>query len=127
MAARLGAHATFPSGARLPERVDAVFETVGEATWAHSMKSLKPGGVIVVSGSTSGPAPSADLQRLFFLQLRVIGSTMGTRDELANLLKFVANKGITPEIGLELPMEKAVDGFRAMLDGDTAGKIVFTR
>jgi len=67
VAARLGAHATFPSGARLPERVDAVFETVGEATWAHSMKALKPGGVIVVSGSTSGPAPSADLQRLFFL------------------------------------------------------------
>jgi D-arabinose 1-dehydrogenase-like Zn-dependent alcohol dehydrogenase len=127
VAARLGAHATFLSGARLPERVDAVFETVGEATWAHSMKALKPGGVIVVSGSTSGPAPSADLQRLFFLQLRVIGSTMGTRDELANLLKFVANKGITPEIGLELPMEKATDGFRAMLDGDTAGKIVFTR
>jgi NADPH:quinone reductase-like Zn-dependent oxidoreductase len=127
VATRLGAHATFPSGARLPERVDAVFETVGEATWAHSMKALKPGGVIVVSGSTSGPAPSADLQRLFFLQLRVIGSTMGTRDELASLLKFVANKGIAPEVGLELPMEKAVDGFRAMLDGNTAGKIVFTR
>jgi D-arabinose 1-dehydrogenase-like Zn-dependent alcohol dehydrogenase len=110
----------------LPERVDGVFETVGEATWAHSMRALKPGGVIVVSGSTSGPAPSADLQRLFFLQLRVIGSTMGTRDELANLLHFVANAGIAPEIGLELPMEKAADGFRAMLDGDTAGKIVFT-
>jgi NADPH:quinone reductase-like Zn-dependent oxidoreductase len=126
LAARLGAHATFASGARLPERVDGVFETVGEATWAHSMRALKPGGVIVVSGSTSGPAPSADLQRLFFLQLRVIGSTMGTRDELANLLHFVANAGIAPEIGLELPMEKAADGFRAMLDGDTAGKIVFT-
>ena len=96
VAARLGAHATFPSGARLPERVDAVFETVGEATWAHSMQALKPGGVIVVSGSTSGPSPSADLQRLFFLQLRVIGSTMGTRDELADLLKFVANAGIDP-------------------------------
>lgn len=127
LAERLGAHAAFPTGARLPERVDGVFETVGEATWAHSMRSLKPGGVIVVSGSTSGPAPSADLQRLFFLQLRVIGSTMGTREELANLLSFVANAGIVPEIGLELPMEKAADGFRAMLDGDTAGKIVFTR
>ncbi len=127
LAERLGAHAAFPSGARLPERVDGVFETVGEATWAHSMRALKPGGVIVVSGSTSGPAPSADLQRLFFLQLRVIGSTMGTRDELASLLSFVANAGIAPEIGLELPMEKAADGFRAMLDGDTAGKIVFTR
>jgi NADPH:quinone reductase-like Zn-dependent oxidoreductase len=127
VAERLGAHATFPSGERLPDRVDAVFETVGEATWSHSMRALKPGGAIVVSGSTSGPNPGADLQRLFFLQLRVIGSTMGTRTELADLLTFVANTGITPEIGLELPLERAEEGFRAMLEGDTSGKIVFTR
>jgi NADPH:quinone reductase-like Zn-dependent oxidoreductase len=127
LATELGAHAVFESGARLPERVHAVFETVGEATWKHSMRALEPGGTIVVSGSTSGPNPPADLQRLFFLQLRVVGSTMGTRDELADLLAFVATAGITPQIGLELPMEKAADGFRAMLEGDTAGKIVFTR
>jgi NADPH:quinone reductase-like Zn-dependent oxidoreductase len=127
VAEKLGAHATFATGERLPGKVDAVFETVGDATWAHSMRALKPGGVIVVSGATSGPNPGADLQRLFFLQMRVIGSTMGTRDELANLLEFVANAGIDPEIGLELPMERAEDGFRAMLAGDTAGKIVFTR
>jgi NADPH:quinone reductase-like Zn-dependent oxidoreductase len=66
VAERLGADATFPSGSRLPSRVDAVFETVGEATWAHSVRSLKPGGTIVVSGSTSGPNPGADLQRLFY-------------------------------------------------------------
>jgi NADPH:quinone reductase-like Zn-dependent oxidoreductase len=127
LAEKLGAHATFPSGERLPGKVDAVFETVGEATWGHSMRALKPGGVIVVSGSTSGPNPGADLQRLFFLQLRVVGSTMGTRDELADLLTFVAATGITPEIGLELPMERAEEGFRAMLEGETSGKIVFTR
>jgi NADPH:quinone reductase-like Zn-dependent oxidoreductase len=127
VAERLGAHATFPSGERLPERVDAVFETVGDATWSHSMRALKPGGVIVVSGSTSGPNPGADLQRLFFLQLRVLGSTMGTRQELADLLRFVENAGISPAIGLELPMDRAEEGFRAMLEGDTAGKIVFTR
>ena len=126
LAEKLGAHATFESGARLPERVDAVFESVGEATWAHSMKSLRPGGAIIVCGATSGPQPGADLQRLFFLQLRVEGSTMGTRDELADLLKFVANAGIVPEVGLELPMDQAEEGFRAMLDGNTAGKIVFT-
>ena len=103
-----------------------MFETVGEATWAHSMRALKPGGTIVVSGSTSGPNPGADLQRLFFLQLRVIGATMGTRGELADLLAFVATAAITPEVGLELPMERAEEGFRAMLEGDTSGKIVFT-
>jgi NADPH:quinone reductase-like Zn-dependent oxidoreductase len=127
VAERLGAHATFPSGERLPERVDGVFETVGDATWSHSMRALKPGGVIVVSGSTSGPNPGADLQRLFFLQLRVLGSTMGTRQELVDLLRFVENAAISPEIGLELPMDRAAEGFRAMLDGDTSGKIVFTR
>jgi NADPH:quinone reductase-like Zn-dependent oxidoreductase len=126
LASSLGAHATFESGARLPERVEAVFETVGKATWSHSMKALKPGGVIVVSGSTSGPDANAELQRLFFLQLRVVGSTMGTRDELADLLKFCELTGVRPEIGVELPMEQAPKGFEAMLAGDTAGKIVFT-
>ena len=104
-----------------------VFETVGEATWSHSLRALKPGGIVVCSGSTSGPNPPADLQRLFFLQLRVVGSTMGTLDELRDLLSFVDTAGITPEVGLELPMDQAEDGFRAMVDGKTAGKIVFTR
>ncbi|HTK63315.1 MAG TPA: zinc-binding dehydrogenase [Pseudonocardia sp.] len=127
LAEKLGAHATYGSGERLPEKVDGVFETVGEATWSHSLRALKPGGIVVCSGSTSGPNPPADLQRLFFLQLRVVGSTMGTLDELRDLLSFVDTAGITPEVGLELPMEQAEDGFRAMIDGKTAGKIVFTR
>ena len=96
---------TFESGARLPERVDAVFETVGDATWAHSMRALKPGGVDRrLRRRPAARTRRADLQRLFFLQLRVIGSTMGTRDELADLLTFVTNAGIAPEIGLELPL-----------------------
>ncbi|OLF08776.1 Zn-dependent oxidoreductase [Actinophytocola xinjiangensis] len=127
LATRLGAHETFESGARLPEKVDAVFETVGKATWAHSMRSVKPGGTIVVSGSTSGPDPSADLQRLFFTQVRVVGSMMGTRDELASLLEFCRLTGIRPQIGTELPLADAATGFGQMLSGETAGKIVFTR
>ena len=126
VAARLGAHETFEPGTRLPERVDAVFETVGEATWAHSLRALKPGGIIVCSGATSGPNPSADLRRVFFLQLRVVGSTMGTLEELQDLLAFTAQAEIVPEIGLELPLERAEEGFQAMLDGETSGKIVFT-
>ena len=127
LATDLGAHQVFESGARLPEKVDGVFETVGKATWSHSMRALKPGGVIVVSGSTSGPDPSADLQRLFFLQLRVVGSTMGTREELADLLRFCDIAGIKPTIGSELPMTDAKAGLEAMLAGETAGKIVLTR
>lgn len=127
LATELGAHGVFASGARLPERVDGVFETVGEATWAHSLRSLRPGGVLVCSGATSGANPGADLQRLFFLQLRVIGSTMGTRDELRDLIALLDLTGIRPRIGLELPLERAPEGFAAMQSGDTAGKIVFTR
>ena len=127
LAESLGAHATVESGARLPERVDAVFETVGKATWSHSMKALKPGGIVVISGATSGDASAAELQRLFFLQLRVVGSTMGTREELGDLLSFCALNGLRPQIGSELPMERAEEGLKNMLDGETAGKIVFTR
>ena len=75
-------------GARLPDRVDAVLETVGEATWDHSLKALRPGGTLVVSGSTSGPMAVSDLRRVFFHQLSIVGSTMGTREELVALQHF---------------------------------------
>src|SRR5881397_3696565 len=64
----LGAEHAFESGARLPGRVDGVMETVGEATWSHSIKSLKPGGVLVISGATTGFSPGAELNRIFFTQ-----------------------------------------------------------
>jgi NADPH:quinone reductase-like Zn-dependent oxidoreductase len=121
----LGAHEALPSGSRLPERVDAVMETVGEATWGASLRALKPGGVLVISGATSGPNPPADLARVFFLQLRVVGSTMGTRAELADLLQFLQTTGVRPRIDRTLPLERAGDGFAAMAAGDVAGKIVF--
>src|SRR5581483_6306795 len=69
----LGADQAFEPGARLPERVDAVMETTGQATWKHSIRALKPGGTIVISGATTGDAPPAELTRIFFLQLSVIG------------------------------------------------------
>lgn len=126
LACELGADAAFEPGSRLPERVDAVLDTVGEATWAHSMKSLRPGGRLVTCGATSGPNPPAELNRLFFLQLSVIGSTMGTRDELSALISFLVTSGVRPRIGRELPLRDAAEGFAAMADGSTAGKIVFT-
>jgi D-arabinose 1-dehydrogenase-like Zn-dependent alcohol dehydrogenase len=122
----LGADRAFESGARLPERVDVVLETVGEATWGHSVRSLKPGGTIVVSGATTGHAPPAELNRVFFLQLSVVGSTMGTRDELERLIRFCVEKDVRPVIDRTLPLSDAREGFGAMLSGDFVGKIVFT-
>jgi NADPH:quinone reductase-like Zn-dependent oxidoreductase len=124
----LGAHEVFESNARLPRRVDAVMETVGKATWSHSVKALRPGGTIVISGTTSGPNPdNAELTRVFFLQLRVIGSTMGTRGELAALTELLDVSGVRPVIDRVLPLEQATEGFAAMADGDLFGKVVFTR
>jgi len=125
-ALQLGAHEVFEPGARLPARVDAVLETVGKVTWGHSMKSLRPGGTLVVSGATTGADPSADLNRLFFLQLRVIGSTMGTRDELAGLLSLLAATGVRPQIDAEIPLASAADAFARMHAGDVVGKLVLT-
>src|SRR6266536_272679 len=125
-AVELGAHQAFASGARLPERVDAVIETVGAATWSHSLKSLRPGGRVVISGATSGAVPPADLTRVFFLQLSVVGSTMGTRDQFGRLLRFCEQTGVRPLIDTELPLDRAREGFAAMLEGDLFGKIVFT-
>src|SRR3954447_18090466 len=127
-ALELGADRAFASGARLPERVDAVMETVGAVTWAHSLRSLRPGGTVVISGATSGPNPdSTELNRIFFLQLRVIGSTMGTRAELAQLVSFLDATGTKPLVDRVLPMTEARDGFAAMEGGDVFGKVVFTR
>jgi NADPH:quinone reductase-like Zn-dependent oxidoreductase len=127
-ALEIGAHEVFESGARLPVKVDAVMETVGRATWSHSIRSLRPGGAIVISGTTSGPKlDDAELTRIFFLQLRVIGSTMGTRSELASLVSLLDASGARPLIDRTLPMEQARDGFAAMAEGDVFGKIVFTR
>lgn len=126
-ALELGAHEVFDSGERLPVRVDAVMETVGAATWSHSVRSLRPGGTIVISGATSGDAPErAELTRIFFQQMRVHGSTMGTRDELRGLVDFMANTGLRPLIDETLPMDQAARGLGRIIDGDVFGKIVLT-
>ncbi len=122
----LGADDAFEPGARLPERVDAVMESVGEATWSHSLKSLRPGGRVVVCGSTSGPNPPADLARVFFLQLSVIGSTMGTRDELEQLLTFCAAHSLTPMIDRTYPLAEADQAIARLASGEGFGKIVVT-
>jgi len=127
-ALELGAHGAFASGERLPERVDAVMETVGAATWSHSLRSLRQGGTVVISGATSGYDPkSTELNRIFFLQLRVVGSTMGTRDELLRVARFCESTGIRPQIDSALPLEQARDAFARLESGDVFGKVVLTR
>ncbi len=123
----LGADQAFESGARLPERVDAVMETVGEPTWDHSVKSLTQGGTLVVTGATGGHRAVTDLRQIFFLQKRIIGSTMGTRDELSRLMRLMAETGLRPVVDSVLPLEEAATAFQRLASGDVFGKIVLTR
>ncbi|PJI93927.1 zinc-binding dehydrogenase [Luteimicrobium subarcticum] len=125
-ALRLGAAGAFESGARLPDRVDAVIETVGRATWSHSVRSLRPGGTLVTAGATTGDPETAELTRIFFTELRVQGVTMGTRDDLAALLAFVARTGVRPTIDSTVPLAGVAEGFHRLASGDHVGKVVVT-
>lgn len=124
LAVELGATEAFESGARLPEKVDVVIETVGEATWGHSMRVLRPGGTIVIAGATSGMNPPADLGRIFYLQQRILGSTGCTRSELVAMLRMMESTGARPRIDRRIALKDIKIGFQAMIDGDLRGKIV---
>jgi len=111
------------SGARLPERVGVVIETVGSATFDHSMKCAAPGGRIVVSGATSGHLATVDLRRVFALQLEILGSSMGTPDELAALLALF-DGGVVPVVDAVLGFSEVRSAFEKLATGDVFGKIV---
>lgn len=125
-ALEMGAHAVFDSGQRLPHRVDLVIETVGKATWSHSIRSLRPGGRLVVSGATTGGQPPADLNHVFFRQLSVIGSTMGTAAELRRLIDMCEATGLRPPIDAEYPLADARSAFERLAAGEVRGKLVLT-
>lgn len=120
----LGAAEVFEPGARLPAKVDSVFDTVGEATWSHSLRALRPGGRLVVSGATSGAFPPADLGRIFAGQLSVIGTTMGTRGQLSRLIEFCVRTGVRPVIDRVLSLSEVRDGLAALDAGEVFGKVV---
>ncbi|MFI7670944.1 zinc-binding dehydrogenase [Nocardia sp. NPDC049526] len=123
-AEKLGAETSFEPGARLPHRVDAVMDTVGAATWAHSMRSVRDGGSIVVSGATSGAHPPAELAHIFYRQVSVVGSMLGTCDQLSELGAFCVAHGIDPVIDRVLPMTRAREGLAALESNAVFGKVV---
>ena len=121
-----GAHEVFLSGGRLPQRVDIVVDSVGEATWSHSLKSLRPGGTVVTCGATSGPNANADLNRVFYQQLSIIGSTGCTLPELIALMRLMETAGLRPPISQIVTLDNVREGFEALISGAHRGKIAVT-
>ncbi|KAG4431747.1 hypothetical protein IFR05_012781 [Cadophora sp. M221] len=121
---KLGAEKAFASGETLPEKADAVFDTSGEATWKHSINSVKTGSTVVTCGGHSGRFIPMEVSHVFVEQLNVNGSYLGTLEEFKDLIAFVVAKSIKPHIGVVLPMAQTVEGFQKMIDGKKDGKIV---
>jgi NADPH:quinone reductase-like Zn-dependent oxidoreductase len=120
--AALGATAVEP-GARLPERVEVVIESVGAPTFDHSMKCSAPGARIVVCGATGGHRPTVDLRRVFGMRLEILGSTMGTREELVALLDLLVASDIRPTIDSTYGFTAVADAFARLESGEIFGKV----
>jgi NADPH:quinone reductase-like Zn-dependent oxidoreductase len=120
----MGAAAAYDSAAaRWPVEADVVIESVGPATWEQSVRSLKPGGRLVVCGGTSGPKVEVNLPRLFFKQFEIIGSTMGSYEEFDQVSALVA-QGLPVHVDRVYRLEEYVDALARLEDGEQLGKIV---
>jgi NADPH:quinone reductase-like Zn-dependent oxidoreductase len=123
-ALELGATGAVAPGERLPARADLVIETVGAATWSHSVRSVRPGGTVVVAGATTGDPAAMEIQRLFFLEIAVLGATMGSRQDLEQLLAFLARTGVRPVVDSTVPLARVGDGLARLARGEQFGKVV---
>ncbi len=106
--------------------VDVVFESVGAATWAKSIRSLKRGGRMVVIGATSGPNPQEEIRQVFWKQIDILGSTMSNQREFREVMRLVFRGELKPEIDVVLPLERAREAHARLEKGEQFGKIVLT-
>lgn len=106
--------------------VDAVIDSVGEPTWGTSMRAVRQGGTVVVPGATGGPNPPADLARIFWRQITIAGTSMGSPLEFAALLRFIEHAGIKPVIDAEYPLDQGLKAFERLVTGEFLGKLALT-
>lgn len=106
--------------------VDVVVDNVGAATYEKSLRALARGGRLLVVGGTTGYNPPAALNQIFWKQVSVIGSTMGSRAEFDRVMDLVAAGRLSPVVDRVLPLERAADAFGALEAGELFGKIVLT-
>ena len=106
--------------------MDVVVEHIGEATWKSSLQSVRAGGRVTVCGATSGPNPPAMLHRVFWKQLSILGSTMGTREDFAAVYELVASGAARPVVDRVYPIAEVAAAHERLESGDQLGKIVLT-
>jgi NADPH:quinone reductase-like Zn-dependent oxidoreductase len=123
-ALELGSHEAVPSGERLATKVDLVVDTVGAATWSHSLRSVRPGGRIVTAGATTGSDIPLDLPRIFYPQVSIIGSTSASRADVLRMLRFMEAAHLRPVIDSVYPLERIREAFERMQAPDLFGNVV---
>lgn len=106
------------------QNVDVVFEHLGKALWQESLLCLKWGGVLVTCGATTGMEVNTDLRQIFFRQLQVLGSTMGSRGSQFEILRHVEAGRLKPVLDRQLPLSEASEAHRLLEEGSQFGKIV---
>ena len=123
-AVEMGASAAYDSAdAKWPVQADVVIESVGPGTWEQSIRSLKAGGRLVVCGGTRGPKVALNLPRLFFKQYEIIGSTMGSYEEFAEVTRLI-DAGVPVHVDRTYPVAEYDAALARLADGEQLGKIV---
>jgi NADPH:quinone reductase-like Zn-dependent oxidoreductase len=122
----LGTGRVLGHGERVPDRVDAVLDGIGSSTWAHSLRSLRPGGTLVAVGGTSGFSAEVDIARVVRHRFRIVGSMMGSKDDLQAVVDLCRKTGIRPAIDAVVPFAEVSTGFDRLLAGALTGKVVVT-
>jgi zinc-binding alcohol dehydrogenase/oxidoreductase len=106
--------------------VDVVIEHVGEATWKTSLQAAGTNARVVVCGATSGPNPPAQLHRIWWKQLEIYGSTMGTREDFEGVYELVATGKVKPIVDRVFPLAEAAAAHEYLEDGRQFGKVVLS-
>ncbi len=105
---------------------DVVVEHVGEATWRTSLDVAAQGGRIVVCGATTGPNPPAGLHRVWWKQLSILGSTMGTKEDFEGAYELIASGRAQPVVDSVLPLAEARAAHERLEAGEQLGKVVLS-
>lgn len=108
------------------EGVDMVIDSVGQASWSESLRSLRRGGRLITCGATTGSNPPVEIQRMFIRQLEVYGSTGASVDEMRSLFSFVAVNGLRPVIDSTFALEQISEAYHWLASGEQFGKVALT-